>query len=111
MNPRFLLNSGYQARTMEFVLSRDGSGWKFYGRDGQGYLVPARNPSLEPLCDGMRFATKGEAATIAKVLSLPPYAIWNGRKRSYEGKGARITAYPRDWPVSEPRDETPELPS
>lgn len=97
MTPRFILPSGYAPRDMELVLSREIKGWKFYGRDAQGYCVPARNHRHEPLCDNVIFATKGEAAIMARALNLPAYAIWNGRKRAYDGKGEIIRAFPRDY--------------
>lgn len=96
MQPRFIMHRGYKVREVEFVLSRERKGWKFYGRDANGYLVPARNPSGLPLCDNVQFSTQREAATMARILDLPAYAIWNGRKRSYDGTGAKFTAYPRD---------------
>ena len=96
MTPKFIMHSGYATRTVQFVLSRDRRGWKFYGRDHQGYLVPARNPAGELLCGGERFATKGEAATMAKALNLPTYATWNGRTRRYDGTGAECIAKARD---------------
>lgn len=96
MQPKFILPTGYAARTVEFVLSRERNGWKFYGRDHQGYLVPARNPKGELLCAGVLFRTKREAYCMAKILSLPAYAMWNGRMRRYDGKGAEFTAFARD---------------
>lgn len=99
MTPRFILPSGYTPRDMQFVLSRSSNlkGWQFFGRDQHGYCVPARNHHHELLCNGEIFATKSEAAIMARALNLPAYAIWNGRKRSYDGKGEIIRAYPRDY--------------
>lgn len=99
MTPRFILPAGYIERDMVLVLSRssDLKGWKFFGRDAQGYLVPARNANHEPLCDGRAFATKAEAAIMARALNLPAYAVWNGRTKRYDGEGATIRAYPRDY--------------
>jgi hypothetical protein len=96
MTPRFILPKGHTPRDMTLVLSRDGSGkgWRFYGH-ADGYSVPARNHRHEPLCNGAVFATRAEAATMARALNLPPYAVWNGRTRRYEGKGAVIAAHPR----------------
>lgn len=99
MTPRFILPAGYTPRDMEFVLSRssNGKGWKFYGRSDQSYCVPARNHRHELICDGVTFATKHEAAIMARALNLPAYAIWNGRTRRYDGKGEIIRAFPRDY--------------
>lgn len=94
MNVIFTLPAGYAERDMEFVLTRERKGWKFCGR-ADGYAVPARNEKGALLCDGVTFATKSEAALMARALDLPPYAIWNGRKRAYDGSGAIIHATPR----------------
>ncbi len=96
MTPRFILPTGYAERDMMLVLSRCGKGWKFYGRDADGYSVRAMNHEHKPLCNNAEFATKQEAAIMARALNLPRYAIWNGRKRCYEGQGEIIRAYPRD---------------
>jgi hypothetical protein len=95
MTPKFILPAGYQTRTVEFSLSRDHRGWYFTGRH-DGYAVPARNPAGELLCKGEKFATRHEAAIMARALELPAYAIWNGRKRRYDGKGAEFIAKARD---------------
>lgn len=94
MTPKFILPSGYQTRTVRFVLSRERHGWRFYG-EANGYAVPARNPKGELLCNGMVFATRGEAATMAQMLGLPPYAVWNGRRRRYVGRGEEFIAEAR----------------
>lgn len=98
MTPRFIMHSGYKTRKVEFVLSRERRGWKFYGRDSQGYLVPATNAKRAPLCNGDVFATQHEAAIMARALDLPAYAVWNGRKRAYDGRGAEFLAIARDAP-------------
>jgi hypothetical protein len=97
MTPRFILPANYAERDMMLVLSRsnNGKGWKFYGH-ADGYSVPARNHRHEVLCAGTEFATKAEAAMMARALNLPAYAIWNGRKRRYDGQGEIIRAYPRN---------------
>lgn len=93
MTPRFIMHSGYKSRVVEFVLSRERNGWKFYGRDSNGYLVPAKflNDQFNPI-----FATRTRAAEIAKRHGFPVYATWNGRKRAYNGKGAEFLAIARD---------------
>jgi hypothetical protein len=95
MTPRFILPAGYAPRPMQFVLSRERNGWRFYGH-ADGYAVPARNPAGALLCNGETFATRGEAAIMARALDLPPYAVWNGRKRRYDGTGAVFPAVARD---------------
>jgi hypothetical protein len=104
MTPRFIMHSGYKARKVEFVLSRERNGWKFYGRDANGYLVPATSPHTgKALGDGVTFASRDEAATYARFLrqtsSFPAYAVWNGRKRAYDGKGDTFLAIARDAPT------------
>lgn len=42
MTPRFILPAGYTARDMQFVLSRERNGWRFYGH-ADGYAVPAHS--------------------------------------------------------------------
>ena len=95
MTPTFQLPSGYASREMIFALTRDGRGWRFVAH-ADGYQVPALNPAGKPLCDGVTFTTKREAAMMAEALNLPPYAVWNGRKRCYTGHGARFTVHARD---------------
>jgi hypothetical protein len=94
--PRFIMHAGYKMRRVEFVLSRERNGWKFYGRDSQGYLIPAKNRKGQPLGDGVICETREEAARMARVLELPAYATWNGRKRAYDGKGTEFLAVARD---------------
>lgn len=104
MTPRFIMHAGYKSRKVEFVLSRERNGWKFYGRDAQGYLVPATGPHTgKTLGDGVTFASRDEAAAYARMMGrtigFPAYAVWNGRKRSYDGKGATFLAIARDAPT------------
>lgn len=103
MTPQFILNSGYTAREVTLVLTRAslGKGWEFRGF-ADGYSVPARNAKGDILFDGRPFATQHDAAIMARALELPAYAVWNGRKRCYEGEGAKFMAYARD-------DKTPRL--
>lgn len=89
------MHTGYKSRKVEFVLSRERNGWKFYGRDANGYLVPARFLGDDV---NMVFATRERAGTIAKRHGFPAYAVWNGRKRTYDGKGAEFLAIARDAP-------------
>lgn len=98
MTPQFILPNGYAAREMTLSLSRDsnGKGWRFFGVSDEGYSVRARNAKGEFICEGLAFANKQEAAIMARALELPPYAVWNGRKRRYEGEGAKFMAYARD---------------
>lgn len=96
MTPKFILPAGYQTRTVEFVLTRDyPRGWYFAGRH-DGYVTAARNPAGELLCQGQRFDTRRDGEIVARALDLPAYAVWNGRKRRYDGKGAEFIAKARD---------------
>jgi hypothetical protein len=85
MTPKFILPAGYESRPMQLVLTRstNGKSWQFMGWH-QGYAVPARNPAGELLCRGETFATKAEAAIMARALDLPAYGIWSGAKRCYD---------------------------
>lgn len=97
MTPRFILPSDYASREMTFSLAPVRGGWQFFGRDADNrYSVPARNPAGELLCNGETFRTKHEAAIMARALDLPPYQIWNGRKRRFEGEGAKFPAHARN---------------
>lgn len=97
MTPRFQLPTGYESRDMVFSLSRDARGWHFVAQ-ANGYQVPALNHRKEPLCGGTIFRTKSEAATMARILALPPYAVWSGRKRAYIGQGAVFRVHARNHP-------------
>jgi hypothetical protein len=98
MTPKFILHTNYLPREVEFVLSKASPrGWQFFGRDRNGYIVPALNPHGQPLCDGVKFATQAEAAFMARTLDLPAYAIWDGRTRRYKGEGAKFQAFPRNY--------------
>lgn len=103
MTPKFILPAGYQTRTVRFVLSRERNGWRFYG-ESNGYAVRARNPAGELLCNGDVFATRQDAAIMARALSLPAYATWNSRKRRYDGTAAEFVAVARDAGSSRPFD-------
>lgn len=100
MTPTFTLPSGYKSREVEFVLAPANypkRGWQFFGRDAANrYSTPARNSRGAVLCSGDSFATRDEAAMIARALGLPAYAVWNGRKRAFVGTGAKFTAHARD---------------
>lgn len=96
MQPVFIMHSGYVSREVEFVLGRERKGWKFYGRDHQGYLIPARKPNGDLLFQGAALDSRQDAAIMARALDLPAYAVWNGRKRSYDGTGAKFTAHARN---------------
>jgi hypothetical protein len=97
MTPKFYLPTNYTSREVEFVLSRDTPrGWRFYGRDKNGYCIRALNAKGEPLCNGEKFATKQDAAIMARALDLPAYAIWNSRTRSYDGEGAKFLVHARN---------------
>ena len=96
MTPKFTLPAGYAPRNVSFSLSPlpVGRGWEFRGVSN-GYSVPALNPSGTRLCGGAVFRTKNEAALMSRILDLPPYQIWNGHKRKYEGDGGEFPAAPR----------------
>ena len=96
MTPKFTLPAGYAPRKVVFSLSPRsvGRGWQFRGVSNR-CSVPARNPSGTVLCGGTVFRTKYEAALMARILDLPPYQIWNGHKRKYEGDGGEFPAAPR----------------
>lgn len=96
MTPLFIMHAGYEPREVELVLSREKRGWKFYGRDKNGYLIPARRSANRDLSEGMIFPNRRRAAEFANTYDLPAYATWNGRTRAYDGKGAKFRAYPRD---------------
>ena len=98
MVPTFILPTGYTPRTMRLVLSRSGSRhWRFYG-ECDGYSVPARlGIDAHGAWALAAFATKADAAEHAKRHSFPAYAMWNGRKRCYEGEAFTTTAYPRGY--------------
>jgi len=97
MTPKFIMPSGYVTRTVELVLAPVEKGWRFYGRDHQGYAVIARTPEGKLLFGGAdTFRTKKDAASVARTLNLPAYATWNGRKHAYDGKGAEFVAVARD---------------
>ena len=98
MQLKFILPANYQARTVRLVLSRERNGWRFYG-ESNGYAVIARNHKGEPLATGTVFSTRGEAALAARFLKLPPYAIWNGRTKRYDGHGAEFIAAARNASV------------
>lgn len=99
MTPRFILPADYESRDMTFSLAPVRGGWKFFGRDGNNcYSVPARNPAGALLCDDVTFRTKHEAAIMAGALDLPPYQVWNGRKRRFEGEGFKTRAHARTHP-------------
>jgi hypothetical protein len=93
---RFMLPTNYASRDMQFVLSRDGKGWSF-GAEKDGYFVAALNHQ-EPLLGGKVFRTRWEAVKMGEFLDFPPYAIWNGRKRAYEGQGKIFRVHARNHP-------------
>lgn len=96
MTPIFILPTGYVTRTVELILSRAAyptKGWRFYGRDHQGYGVPAREGDGKPI---IVFKSRDDARQYARAWELPAYAIWNGRRRAYDGKGAEFIARARD---------------
>lgn len=94
MKPIFTLPAGYTARDMEFALTKDRKGWKFVGH-ADGYSVPARKANGDLFFDGEPMKTRQDAARMAWALDFPPYKVWNGRKRAYDGVGEIIRAEPR----------------
>lgn len=93
----FRLRAGYDSRDMQLVLTRanyPSRKWEFCGRDKNAYCVPA----LHGGASLPKFKTKHEAELWAIDNRLPAFAVWNGRKRSYDGQGAiiRADAPPRD---------------
>ena len=97
MVPRFMLPTNYESRDMQFVLSRDGKGWSF-GAEKDGYFVAALNHRKEKLFGGQIFRTRWEAVKMGEYMDFPPYAVWNGRKRAYEGQGAVYRVHSRNHP-------------
>ncbi len=91
MTPQFILPHGYDERMMELALTKSYGGWKFVGRDGR-FTVPARKPNGDLFFKGEALKTKQDAAIMARALGFPAYAIWNGRKGSYDGQGAVLPA-------------------
>jgi hypothetical protein len=94
MKPIFTLPTGYAERDMEFALTKDRKGWKFVGH-ADGYTVPARKPNGDLFFQGDALETRQDAAIMARALDFPPYKVWNGRKRKYDGIGEIIRAFPR----------------
>lgn len=85
MFPTFQLPTGYCARDLRLALTRcayPAKGWQFVGRDAQGLTVPARD---DQGCIFRDWKNKEEALFAAQTLCLPPMAVWNPRKRAYDG--------------------------
>lgn len=97
MTLSFTMHAGYETREVELVLSRDGrKGWRFYGRDKNGYLVLATDVERGKTSPWHR--TKHDAQMYASPICLdyPAYAVWSPHKRTYDGEGAKFIAKARD---------------